>query len=334
MKEIIMVKKRKADGEPCRKCLQVEGQLKDRKLFDKIDRIVWAEENNPESEGMVLAEEYGIEVAPFFIVKDGPEIKLYKSSLQFIKKELEPSTAKPAETSAVPSVENLLKELTGKSPSTIIDRALTLFGEECALSFSGAEDVALIEMAVRTGKPFTVFSLDTGRLHPETYRFLDRVRKHYSLPIRVISPDRSELEAFVEEKGLNSFYEDGHRECCQVRKVKPLKRVLGDYKAWITGQRKDQNPFTRGSLDVVQEDAFKGKEGKGLYKFNPLADWSQAKVWSFIRANEVPYNELHDKGFISIGCEPCTRPQQPGEHERASRWWWEEATKRECGLHK
>ncbi len=333
MKEITMVKKRKADGEPCRKCRQVEEQLKDRGLFDRIDRIVWADERDPQSEGMILAEEFGIEIAPFFIVKEGPEVRLYKSSLQFIKKELETSVPS-ASPSSLPSAGNLLSELTGKSPATIIDRALSLFGRECAISFSGAEDVALIEMAVQTGKPFTVFSLDTGRLHPETYRFLDKVRKHYSLPIRVVSPEREELEAFVEEKGLYSFYEDGHRECCQIRKVKPLKRALGDYRAWITGQRKDQNPSTRGNLDVVQEDSFVGKDGKGLYKFNPLADWSQAKVWSFIRSHEVPYNELHDRGYISIGCEPCTRPQQPGEHERASRWWWEEGTKRECGLHK
>ena len=333
MKEITMVKKRKADGEPCRKCRQVEEQLKDRGLIDRIDRIVWADERDPQSEGMVLAEEFGIEIAPFFIVKDGPEVRLYKSSLQFIKKELEIS-APSAAPSSLPSTEELLSDLAGKSPATIIDRALSLFGRECAISFSGAEDVALIEMAVQTGKPFTVFSLDTGRLHPETYRFLDRVRKHYSLSIRVVSPEREELEAFVEEKGLYSFYEDGHRECCQIRKVKPLKRALGDYRAWITGQRKDQNPSTRGDLDVVQEDSFIGKDGKGLYKFNPLADWSQAKVWSFIRSHEVPHNELHDRGYISIGCEPCTRPQQPGEHERASRWWWEEGTKRECGLHK
>lgn len=232
------------------------------------------------------------------------------------------------------NLEELKTELRGKSPTTIMEKALSLYGEECVISFSGAEDVALIEMAAQTGKPFSVFSLDTGRLHPETYRFIDRVRKHYGITIRIISPDRKELEAFSEEKGLYSFMEDGHRECCQVRKVNPLKRVLGDYKAWITGQRKDQNPSTRGDLDPVQEDSFTGLNGEKLIKFNPLADWSQEKVWKFIRSWDVPYNELHDKGYISIGCEPCTRPQQPGEHERASRWWWEEGTKRECGLHK
>jgi phosphoadenosine phosphosulfate reductase len=231
-------------------------------------------------------------------------------------------------------IESLKQELTRKSPTTIIDKALDLYGEECAISFSGAEDVALIEMAVQTGKPFSVFSLDTGRLHGETYRFIDKVRKHYNINIRIISPEREELEAFTKEKGLYSFYEDGHSECCQIRKVKPLKRVLSDYKAWITGQRKDQNPSTRGDLDLVQLDTFTGKDGLPLVKFNPLADWSQAKIWSFIRSCEVPYNTLHEKGYISIGCEPCTRPQQPGEHERASRWWWEEGTKRECGLHK
>jgi len=333
MKEIIMVKKRKADGEPCRKCLQVEEQLRDRGLLDRIDRIVWAVENEPASEGMVMAERLGVEIAPFFIVSENNQEKVYLSSLQFIKKELEPCAENRKAPEVPPAVE-LADELAGKSPLTVIDRALSLYGEECAISFSGAEDVALIEMAVQTGKPFSVFSLDTGRLHPETYRFIDRVRKHYGITIRIASPDREALEAFVGEKGLYSFYEDGHKECCTVRKVEPLKRVLSGYKAWITGQRKDQNPSTRGLLEMVQKDVFTGKGGGNLMKFNPLADWTQAQVWSFIRSHGVPYNELHDRGYVSIGCEPCTRPQQPGEHERASRWWWEEGTKRECGLHK
>jgi phosphoadenosine phosphosulfate reductase len=332
MKEYIMVKKRKANGEPCRKCLQVEDQLKERGFWNRIDRVIWAEENNPQSEGRVLARKYGVDIAPFFIVYENNTEKIYKSSLQFIKKELENSP--PIKTSpSHPSLPDLITELKDKSPGFIIRKALELYGKECVISFSGAEDVALIEMAVQTGMPFSVFSLDTGRLHEETYRFLQKVRDHYGIRIRIISPEREELEPFVEEKGLTSFYLDGHRECCMVRKVQPLKRVLGDYKAWITGQRKDQNPATRGELDVIQKDSFSGKTGEALIKFNPLSDWSQKQVWEFIRSNNVPYNELHDRGYISIGCEPCTRPQQPGEHERASRWWWEEDTKRECGLH-
>ena len=320
-----------ADGNPCRKCRQVEEQLKERGLWEKINRVVWAEENNPQSEGMILARKHEVEIAPFFIVIDGKKEHVYKSSLQFIKKELESSHAKTL--SPLPELSILAKELENKSPQVIIDRALEIYGEECALSFSGAEDVVLIEMAIQTGRPFSVFSLDTGRLFPETYRFIQKVRDKYEIPVRIISPEREALEKFSQEKGLYSFYKDGHKECCTIRKVEPLIRVLGDYKAWITGQRKDQSPSTRGDLMLVQKDSFLGKDNKPLIKFNPLSDWSQKKVWGYIHSNKIPYNTLHDKGYVSIGCEPCTRPQQPGEHERASRWWWEEGTKRECGLH-
>ena len=223
------------------------------------------------------------------------------------------------------------QELVDQHPKKILERALSLF-DNIAISFSGAEDVVLIDMAHRLGVPFKVFSLDTGRLHGETYRFIEQVRKHYDIPIEIMAPDAAELEAFVKEKGLFSFYEDGHKECCGIRKVKPLRRKLGTVDAWITGQRKDQSP-TRSEVPVAQNDGFFGSPDHPLVKFNPLANWSSEDVWLYIRSYEVPYNPLHERGFISIGCEPCTRPVLPNQHEREGRWWWENADKKECGLH-
>ena len=194
-------------------------------------------------------------------------------------------------------------DLAEKSPRAILKFALSHF-ENIAISFSGAEDVALIEMSHKLRDALPVFSLDTGRLHPETYR-----------------------------KGLFSFYEDGHKECCSIRKVQPLRRKLATLDAWISGQRKDQSPSTRSEVAVIEIDAANGKDGATLIKFNPLANWSSKEVWDYLRTSESPTNALHEKGFISIGCEPCTRPVLPNQHEREGRWWWEEETQKECGLH-
>ena len=222
-----------------------------------------------------------------------------------------------------------------KTPVEILDHAFTNFPGEVAIAFSGAEDVVLIEYASRTKKPYRVFALDTGRLHPETYRFYSEVEKHYGIRIEYTFPDTAEVTELVNEKGLFSFYEDGHQECCRARKVRPLRRKLATLKAWITGQRKDQSPGTRADIPIVQVDpAFKGVADSTLIKYNPLANVSSSDVWATIRATEVPYNALHAQGFTSIGCEPCTRPVLPNQHEREGRWWWEEATQKECGLHK
>jgi len=202
-----------------------------------------------------------------------------------------------------------------------------------ALSFSGAEDVALVHMAWKLNKKIKVFSLDTGRLHPETLRFIEQVRKLYSLDLEIMSPDAQRLQALTRSKGLFSFYEDGHEECCGVRKVEPLRRQLAGLDAWITGQRRDQSP-TRAEVPVAQLDKAFSTTDKPLLKFNPLANWTSKQVWDYIRLMELPWNPLHERGFISIGCEPCTRPVGPNQHEREGRWWWEEATARECGLHK
>ena len=201
-----------------------------------------------------------------------------------------------------------------------------------AISFSGAEDVMLIDMAHRLGLRFDVFSLDTGRLHLETYAYLERVREHYGIAIELLMPDPEAVAALVHEKGLFSFYKDGHEECCGVRKIEPLRRKLGTLDAWITGQRRDQS-VTRAKIPLEQEDCAFSTEGHSLIKFNPLADWSSRDVWNYIRTHKVPHNELHERGFVSIGCQPCTRSVGPHEHQRAGRWWWEEAQAKECGLH-
>ncbi len=228
------------------------------------------------------------------------------------------------------NIEQVAREYENKSPQEILDYALKNY-RNIAISFSGAEDVVLVDMAKKTGRKFRVFTLDTGRLHSETYQFLDEVRNNYNISIEVFFANRDAVEKLVSEKGLFSFYKDGHKECCDVRKVDPLKRALDTVDAWITGQRKDQSPGTRANVPVVQKDPTFGT-GK-LIKFNPLANWSSKQVWDYIRENNVPYNKLHEKGFVSIGCEPCTKPILPGQHEREGRWWWEDATKKECGLH-
>ncbi|KAM6585710.1 hypothetical protein CsatB_012712 [Cannabis sativa] len=233
--------------------------------------------------------------------------------------------------------EKLAKDLENASPLEIMDKALEKFGNDIAIAFSGAEDVALIEYAHLTGRPFRVFSLDTGRLNPETYQFFDTVEKHYGIRIEYMFPDSVEVQALVRSKGLFSFYEDGHQECCRVRKVRPLRRALKGLRAWITGQRKDQSPGTRSEIPVVQVDpVFEGLDGGvgSLVKWNPVANVDGGDVWNFLRAMEIPVNSLHSQGYVSIGCEPCTRPVLPGQHEREGRWWWEDAKAKECGLHK
>ncbi|MFI3184698.1 MAG: phosphoadenylyl-sulfate reductase [Methylococcaceae bacterium] len=230
------------------------------------------------------------------------------------------------------NIEQLQAELEHKSPRVILKKALEQF-DNIAISFSGAEDVVLIDMALAIRKDIRVFSLDTGRLHAETYRFIEKVRKHYQIEIELLTPDRGLLDVFVKNKGLFSFYEDGHQECCGIRKVEPLRRKLSHLDAWITGQRKDQSLDTRQAVPEVQIDGAFSTAEQQLVKFNPLLNWSSAQVWDYIEAYQVPYNDLHEKGYISIGCEPCTRAVLPNQHERTGRWWWESAAKKECGLH-
>ena len=216
------------------------------------------------------------------------------------------------------NVAELAAAYANKSPQEILKLAFEHFGDELWISFSGAEDVVLVDMAWKINKQVKVFTLDTGRLHPETYRFIEHVREHYGIAIEVMSPDAERLEALVRAKGLFSFYKDGHQECCAIRKIQPLRRKLATLDAWITGQRRDQS-VTRTDVPFEQEDLVFGSAAHPVVKFNPLAAWSSADVWNFIRERGVPYNPLHDKGFMSIGCEPCTRPVGPHDHERNGR---------------
>ena len=230
-------------------------------------------------------------------------------------------------------VAELAASYANKSPQDILKLAFEHFGDELWISFSGAEDVVLVDMAWKLNKNVKVFSLDTGRLHPQTYRFIEQVREHYGIAIDVLSPEAAEVQALVKDKGLYSFLKDGHGECCGVRKIAPLRRKLSTVKAWATGQRRDQSPGTRSHVAALEIDSAFSTPERPLYKFNPLAQMTSEEIWGYIRMLELPYNSLHEQGFISIGCEPCTRPVLPNQHEREGRWWWEEATQKECGLH-
>ncbi len=226
----------------------------------------------------------------------------------------------------------LANEYNNRSPAAVIKLAFEEF-KNVAISFSGAEDVILIDLAIKINPNVKVFSLDTGRLHAETYRFIEQVRTHYNIQLELLSPDTIALQDLVRSKGLYSFYKDGHKECCNIRKVVPLRRRLSSLDAWITGQRKDQSPSTRNMVTVIEKDAAFSNKDKTIYKFNPLANWTSADVWEYISSNKIPFNTLHEQGYSSIGCEPCTRPVLPNQHEREGRWWWEESTQKECGLH-
>lgn len=230
------------------------------------------------------------------------------------------------------NIESLQKELNNKQPREILSVIYPKV-KNITLSFSGAEDVVLIDMACKLGLEPNVFTLDTGRLHPETYRFIQTVMEHYNIKISILTPEHKALQKLTDEKGLFSFYQDGHKDCCGIRKVEPLKRHLSTHSAWITGQRRDQSKSTRDSLEIVELDAsFTGVEDE-LLKFNPLCHWSSEQVWAYIRALDVPFNLLHNQGYPSIGCEPCTRPVLPHQEAREGRWWWESENNKECGLH-
>ena len=192
----------------------------------------------------------------------------------------------------------------------------------------GQEDQVITDTIFNNNLPIKVFTLDTGRLFNETYELIERTTARYKQTIQVYFPDAGDVESFVTEKGINGFYEsvDNRKECCFIRKVKPLKRALKGAKVWITGLRSEQSD-NRKKMPMIEWD-----EDRQVYKFNPLINWSYDDVLKYIRENNVPYNPLHDKGFLSIGCAPCTRAIESGEDARAGRWWWE-SSKKECGLH-
>lgn len=212
----------------------------------------------------------------------------------------------------------------------VLEWAVKRFGSKVALASSfGAEDVVVIDILTKIDKNARVFTLDTGRLHQETYNVIDAIREKYEIPIEVYFPQTDKVEEIERKHGVNLFYKsvDQRTLCCHIRKGEPLKRALSGLDAWITGLRKDQ-ATSRASIRKVELDTVNGN----IVKINPIRDWTSEQVWSYIRENQVPYNKLFDQGYTSIGCAPCTRPTKLGEDPRAGRWWWETSTK-ECGLH-
>ncbi len=210
-----------------------------------------------------------------------------------------------------------------------LERIAAEFAPAVLASSLAAEDMVLTDLILRAQLPIKVFTLETGRLHKETLGMVDRIREVYGYEVALYKPDAAAVDTYVRTHGLNAFYDsvEMRKECCRIRKVDPLNRALAGNAAWITGQRRSQST-TRNELAVQEDDP-----SHGMQKFNPLADWSEEDVWHYIRSNDVPYNPLHDQGYPSIGCEPCTRAIQPGEDIRAGRWWWEQPESKECGLH-
>ena len=216
-----------------------------------------------------------------------------------------------------------------ESTRQTLARIAAEFSPAVFASSLAAEDMVLTDLILKAGLPIGIFSLETGRLHPETLAVIDQVKATYGYDIALFKPQEAAVAQYVSANGLNAFYNsiEMRRECCRIRKVEPLGRALAGKKAWITGQRRAQST-TRAQLDIEEDDP-----AHGMTKFNPLADWSEQDVWNYLRDNAVPYNALHDQGFPSIGCAPCTRAVQPGEDVRAGRWWWENPDSKECGLH-
>jgi len=225
---------------------------------------------------------------------------------------------------------NLSRQVSSLSIRDSLHLFTELFpGQVCfSTSFSVEDQVILHHIAVEN-LPIQIFTLDTGRLFGETYSVWTATREKYGVSIQAYHPDTSRLENYINQKGPNAFYEsvDNRKECCFIRKVEPLRRALAGQKIWITGIRAEHSG-NRSLLQLLEWD-----DVHQLNKYNPLLHWTQEEVKQYISKNEVPYNILHDRGFVSIGCQPCTRAIRPGEEFRAGRWWWEDTDKKECGLH-
>jgi phosphoadenosine phosphosulfate reductase len=229
-------------------------------------------------------------------------------------------------------MEQLQQSFVDPHDAEAILQALPAWFPEQTLCFSsslGWEDQVITDMIWKNHLPIEIFTLDTGRLFPETYSLMERLFEHYGKRIKVYFPDATDVEKLVNERGPNCFYEsvENRKLCCYIRKVKPLSRALQGMQCWITGIRAEQSP-ERSHLPQVEWD-----ETHQVIKVHPLLHWTLDEVKAYIRKHHVPYNPLHDKGFVSIGCAPCTRAIRPGEDFRAGRWWWEDQTKKECGLH-
>jgi len=227
-------------------------------------------------------------------------------------------------------IESYLKETGSLSAAALMEYLIDRHPGKVALSSSlGAEDQVLTHLLAGIGKPFKLFTLDTGRLFQESYDLLEITRQRYRLPFELYFPDAGQVEKMVKEKGINLFYDsvENRKICCHIRKIEPLHRALEGMEIWITGLRREQS-VTREETPILEWD-----DGLKLIKANPLIDWTEQDLWNFIREHKVPYNTLHDRGFPSIGCLPCTRAILPGEDLRAGRWWWEHPDLKECGIH-
>lgn len=224
----------------------------------------------------------------------------------------------------------LNQRFAGTSAHEILEYFLKSYQHRIAFATSmGAEDQAITHMMAGIDRNSRIFTLDTGRLFQETYDAIERTNARYGINIEVFFPEREQVEKMVNEKGVNLFYEsiDNRKLCCHIRKIVPLRRALQGMDVWISGLRRSQ-AVTRQNLQPVEWDST-----FGLLKINPLIDWTEEQVWDFINKNNIPYNRLHDQGFRSIGCLPCTRAISPGDDVRAGRWWWETPEQKECGLH-
>ena len=227
-------------------------------------------------------------------------------------------------------IENLNKKLKDYSAEDILKYFLDKYKNDVALSSSfGAEDQVLTHLMLNIDKDANIFTLDTGRLPYETYSVMDSTNLKYNIKVNVFFPKNENIEELYKNQGINGFYEsiDNRKACCNARKIEPLKRALKPLKVWITGLRAAQS-ITRVDMPVVEYD-----ENFDVIKVNPLINWSEDNVWNFIKENKVPYNKLHDQGYPSIGCAPCTRAVKEGEDIRSGRWWWENPEHKECGLH-
>jgi len=212
---------------------------------------------------------------------------------------------------------------------TLLERVAEQYRPAALASSLGAEDMVLTDLVARHGIAIEIFTLDTGRLHGDTLGLIPRIKRRYGLRVAVIQPEDAAVADFVLRHGRDGFYRsaESRRQCCNVRKVEPLRRALAGKGAWITGLRREQSA-SRADVAIEAFDAT-----HGIPKFSPLADWSEKDVWAYIREHDVPYNPLHDQGYRSIGCAPCTRPVLPAEDPRSGRWWWETHAPSECGLH-
>lgn len=228
-------------------------------------------------------------------------------------------------------IDQLNKQFEGKLPEEILHFFLDKYGDRIALASSlGLEDQVLTDMVLKIRPSARIFTIDTGRLFPETYSLIDKTNMKYNIKMEVFVPNNEAVQDFTKRNGVNCFYEsvEKRKECCRVKKIEPLLRALSTLDVWICGLRQEQS-VTRTGVQMVEWD-----EANGLIKINPLVHWIEKNVWDYIKANHVPYNILHDKGFPSIGCQPCTRAIADGEDIRAGRWWWENPEHKECGLHK